>query len=128
MKRLVLLTALLASASTAFAQTRVPIMIEGSEYDPCGSGIVVGLDPSGDGWLAVKAGPDLQSARIDKLYNGQRVYICAFAGEWIGIVYQSRSDAEETCGVTTPWPETMPYTGPCRWGWAHRRWIKIIAG
>jgi hypothetical protein len=128
MKRILLVAALLATASAAFAQARVPVVIEGSEYDPCGNGVVYGLDPNGDGWLAVKAGPDIASARIDKLYNGQRVYTCAWRGEWIGIVYPPPSDAEETCNVTTSWPVTQPYTGPCRSGWVHRNWIKLIAG
>jgi len=56
----------------------VPIVIEASsDVDACNAtGIVTGLDPHGDGFLAVKSAPALQSLRIDKLHNGEQVYIC----------------------------------------------------
>jgi hypothetical protein len=40
-----------------------------------GAGVVLGLDPRGDGFLAVKAGPALRYKRIDKLYNGEEAYL-----------------------------------------------------
>jgi hypothetical protein len=48
----------------------VPVVIESDDDTaPCAGGVVVDLDPHGDGFLAVKAGPGLNYARIDKLYN-----------------------------------------------------------
>jgi hypothetical protein len=117
-----------AAAEEARVRPVVPVMITANENsDVCGNGLVRGLDPQGDGFLAVKAGPGLGYKRIDKLYNGEQVYLCGFKGDWFAIVYTKRGDGS-ACNVTTPWPRSMPYTGPCRSGWAHRRWIEVIAG
>jgi hypothetical protein len=124
--------ALLVLASAAVAQEAqvkpaVPVMITANEdYDACGMmGVARGLDPRGDGFLAVKAGPGLRYRRIDRLYNGDQVYICATYGPWFAIVYKRN---QIDCNVSTPWPRSMAYTGPCRSGWAHKRWIKPTAG
>jgi hypothetical protein len=90
----------------------------------CGKGVVIDLDPHGDGFLAVKAGPGLHFARLDKLYNGEQIYLCMEAGDWYGIVYTNET---QDCNLDREWPLTQPYTGPCRSGWAHRRWIKSIS-
>ena len=111
----------------ASVRPSVPIIIGGDpDYDACGGvGIIKGLDPHGDGFLAVKSGPTLSAARLDKLYNGDRVYICSQKGNWVGIVY---SKGYQQCNVSTPWPEAQPYTGPCRSGWAYKTWIRPYAG
>jgi hypothetical protein len=99
------------------------------DYDACGSsGTVEGLNPHGDGFLAVKAGPGVNFERIDKLYNGMQVYICGEQGDWFAIVYSQTGSWSERCNVSTPWPRAMPYTGPCRSGWVHRRWVGSLAG
>lgn len=115
-----------AAAEDVGTRPQVPIVIEATGLDACsGNGVVKGLDPHGDGFLAVKSAPALQSPRIDKLYNGEQVYICNQRGDWYGVVYtKDRRD----CNVSSPWPKTLPYTGPCRSGWAHRNWIELIAG
>jgi hypothetical protein len=124
------IASLIANAVAAQQRTmrpEVPIVIEASDdTDACNaSGIVKGLDPHGDGFLAVKSAPSLQALRIDKLYNGERVYLCNRQGDWYGVVY---SKERQDCNVSTPWPHTLPYTGPCRSGWAHRNWIAAEAG
>ena len=116
-----------AAAQEMQAKPTVPVMITANEdSDACGmTGVARGLDPRGDGFLAVKAGPGLRYKRIDRLYNGDQVYICGISGRWFAIVYtRDRTD----CNVSTPWARSMAYTGPCRSGWAHKRWIKPIAG
>jgi hypothetical protein len=30
--------------------------------------------------------------------------------------------------VSTPWPRSRPYNGPCRSGWVHKRWVELFAG
>jgi hypothetical protein len=106
-----------------------PVIIKPPEDgagDPCGTGIVRGLDPKGDGFLAVKAGPALHYKRIDKLYNGGEVYLCGYVGDWFAIVYSKEGQyCNVSGGLAT---EPYPYTGPCRSGWAHKRWIKAVAG
>jgi hypothetical protein len=73
--RIIITTIVLALTSSAAAAQRppqVPVMItsDPAYTQPCSIGVVVGLDPRGDRFLAVKSAPDLQSARIDRLYNG----------------------------------------------------------
>ncbi|MCJ2099466.1 hypothetical protein [Methylobacterium sp. E-046] len=118
--------------STAWAaggsKIDVPIVIGGSEkYDACvGGGYVVGLDPRGDGFLSVRSGPGGKPfAELDRLYNGNEVVICEERGAWMGVVYGPRS---MDCNTGTPWPIRMPYTGPCKAGWIHSRYVKVTVG
>ena len=105
---------------------RVPVIVQASGVtDACAYGVVFGLAAGGDGFLAVKAGPGLRYGRIDKLYNGEPVYLCADAGDWWGIVYTRKL---LDCKISTPWPRTLPYAGPCRSGWARKKWIRLTAG
>ncbi|MDE4914779.1 hypothetical protein [Methylobacterium sp. 092160098-2] len=106
----------------------VPIVIGGSEkFDAClGAGHVVGLDPQGDGFLSVRSGPGGKPyAELDRLFNGNEVAICDEKGPWLGVVYGPRS---MDCNTGTPWPTRMPYTGPCKAGWIHSRYVKVTAG
>ena len=82
-----------------------------------GNGSSNGLDPRGDGFLAVKSGPHLKFPRIDQLFNGQDVYVCETRGDWLGMVYP----AEAKCGVgSKSWSVTDSYSGPCSSGWVHK--------
>lgn len=72
----------------------------------CGSSIVSGLDPNGDGFLAVRSGPGTEYRKIDQAYNGDTVSTCDARGSWVAIVY-----------------------GPSKKkGWVHSRWLKHVAG
>ncbi|MGH0331193.1 hypothetical protein NKZ36_22885, partial [Sinorhizobium meliloti] len=70
---------------------QIPIVIEADpNFDACGgNGVIEGLDPSGDGFLAVRSGPDSKYAEIDRLYNGEEVYLCTTKGKWLGVVYSN---------------------------------------
>ena len=132
MKTLRVALAILASLPTfglpaAHAQVTVPIVVEGGTgLDACASvGVVAGLKADGDGFLAVRAGPGTGHAMLDKLVNGDRVFICGEQGTWLGIVY---SKTERDCGLSSPWSQSQAYTGPCLSGWVHRNWIQLMAG
>jgi hypothetical protein len=122
-----------ASVSEAPAQPAarldVPVMAGGEEeLDACGSaGRIVGLNPRGDGFLSVRSGPGGKPYReIDRLHNGNAVIVCDEQGSWLAVVYgRSGNDA---CGVGTPWPVRKPYAGPCRSGWVHSRYVRMVAG
>lgn len=105
----------------------IPIVIEADpDFDACGAnGVIEGLDPAGDGFLAVRSGPGANYAELDRLYNGERVYLCNEKGKWLGIVY---SKQRQECNVSTGWISTQPYTGPCKSGWVHRNWVRLHAG
>jgi hypothetical protein len=114
--------ATLTTATAAMAQTRpqVPVIITShQEDDPCGVGVVEGLDAHGDGFLDVKAGPGPEFERIDKLYNGAEVFVCGNHGDWVSVVYGPMGRWTLQCGLNTPWRQTMAYNGPCSSGWAH---------
>ena len=117
-----------AFGQEAGIRPQAPVIVHSIDgTGPCGTGIVQGLDPSGDGFLAVKAGPGLRYDRIDKLYNGEEVAICATAGDWLGVVYTRR---HWDCNVfnNPGWSKALPYTGPCRSGWVHKRWVEPTSG
>ena len=122
---------LLQSVAPASAQEpgrlpRTAIPIEASDYDACSSnGIVHGLDPAGDGFLSVRTSPGAGRQELDRLYNGEEVFICASDGNWLGIVYTKQG---QECNVNSPWRRSQPYTGPCRSGWVHRNWVLVTAG
>ena len=124
---LLLTMAFCAVAPPAIAQS-IPVLAgQEAGFDACASQIVVrGLDPSGDGFLAVRSGPGAEFEMEDKVYNGQMLHYCDQRGPWIGVVYTQ--GGLQGCNVTTPWPRTLPYTGPCRFGWVHRNWVTIVAG
>jgi hypothetical protein len=72
----------------------------------CATSIVTGLDPDGDGFLSVRAGPGTQYRKLDELRDGDQVSTCDSRGPWVAIVY-----------------------GPSkRRGWVHGRWLKYLAG
>ena len=131
MRRLVTLAAITAAVlpvqpiAAQRVRLDVPVIIRASELDPCSNGVVRGLDPRGDGFLAVKSGPGLGYRRIDKLFNGSQVWVCGGRGDWLAIIY-ARGCAD--CNVSSPWARTLPYTGPCQPGWVYRRWVEVYAG
>lgn len=83
-------------------------------------GEVVGLDPDGDGFLAVRSGPGTQYAQIDHLYEATEVYVCGYDTAWRAIVYPA--DGRD-CGVSGLIDGPRGYDGPCFRGWANARWI-----
>jgi hypothetical protein len=124
----VLLLAPLSAHSQQKDKIDVPIMLGGDgDLDACGGlGVIVGLDPKGDGFLSVQSGPGGRPYReIDRLYNGNSVHICGQRGKWLSIVYPANG---RDCGISTPWPTRLPYTGPCRYGWVHSRYVRLTAG
>jgi hypothetical protein len=119
-----------AMLGAAEAQRRidVPLMLGGDpDMDACQSvGQIVGLNPNGDGFLSVRSGPGGQPYReIDRLYNGNQVHVCGERGPWLMIVYPFGG---RDCGVASPWPAREAYTGPCRHGWVHQRYVRIVTG
>ncbi|MBM4311358.1 MAG: integron [Deltaproteobacteria bacterium] len=127
--RQVIVIVFLLSCSLAFAAQDVPVMIGSAdpELDACLSlAEVSGLEHS---HLSVRTGPGLQFNIVDSLANGQQVWVCDSAanGLWLGIVY-SQLGTETDCGVPSPVKVPQKYAGPCRFGWVHSKWIRIIAG
>jgi hypothetical protein len=122
---------LLISSFHIVADNLATPVIVGSDdnLDACPSlGVVSGLNPKRDGFLAVRSGASTKHALIDKLQKGQKVFICSTSkdGNWYGVVY-SHGDVDD-CGVTSPVNTAQPYKGKCKSGWVNAHWIKLLAG
>lgn len=66
-----------------------------------GVATVMGLDPAGDGFLAVRTGPGSDFAKIGEVHNGDVLGTYAQEGDWVGISF-----------------------GPDeRLGWVHGNWL-----
>ncbi len=113
-----------AFLSVGILQADIPVMIDsgGEDLDPCSLAEVRGLDPRGDGFLAVRGEPNGNGAIRDKLHNGDKVWYCDEAGKWVGIVYG------KNCGVSSPVNPPKPYSGSCKSGWVFGKWVTVIAG
>lgn len=105
MRRIMLAACLAALGGTAMGQ---PLDVPFDTYCPpdaeaaCfGMGEVMGLNPAGDGFLAVRTGPGANHRKIGEVHNGDRVGIYARRGDWFAISF-----------------------GPDqRLGWAHGNWL-----
>lgn len=82
-------------------------ILEDDQAAGCLSAIVTGLDPQGDGFLAVRSGPGTGYRKIDELHNGDLVRPCEAKGPWHGVYYGT----------------------PRRKGWVHGNWLRYsVAG
>ncbi|MEM8796880.1 MAG: SH3 domain-containing protein [Pseudomonadota bacterium] len=125
MKKLILLAfaGFLCVAQSHAQQLQKPIMETPEEdWDTCSFGKVANLNPDGDNFLAVRAGPGTDHAMIDKIHDGENVWIFNLEGPWLGIVYGAE-------GIDCP-PVTAPreYQGPGKKGWVFEKYIQQIAG
>lgn len=124
-----LLIAVSAAALAATPDRPVRIGTAEPDLDACLSqGEVAGLDPRGDNYLTVRAGPGRDSRALDRLGPGRIVNVCERRGGWLGIVYGTASGLGEDCGTGSPVPHPRRYAGPCRSGWVAARYIRIVAG
>ncbi len=98
-----LMIALLLAGKAAVAQELdVPFgILEDAQAAGCLAAYVTGLDPNGDGFLAVRTGPGTDYRKVDQLYNGDLVRTCAQSGAWFGVYYGK----------------------PRRVGWVHGKWL-----
>jgi len=127
----VLLAALLVGASALAATPDRPVRIGtvAPDLDACLSqGEVTGLNPRGDNYLTVRAGPGRDARDIGRLGPGHIVNVCEERGEWLGIVFGPAGRPEEDCGVGSNIPRPRAYDGPCHSGWVAARYIRIVAG
>ena len=100
-----------------------------ADLDACLSqGEVTGLNPRGDNYLTVRAGPGRDARDIGRLGPGHVVNVCEERNGWLGIVFGPAGSLGEDCGVGSAIPRPRPYDGPCHSGWVAARYIRIVAG
>jgi hypothetical protein len=128
-----LLVAVSAAAFAAVAAQRdVPVIVgEQEDLDACGSWAEVsGLNPKGDGFLAVRGGPGTDHALRDRLREGDGFFVCGMSsnGKWLAIVYPRAGQTADACEVSGAVPKAHAYRGPCASGWVNAAWVRILAG
>jgi hypothetical protein len=123
MKRALIYLAVSGLASPADAQPPpVPVPLAAAEgYGPCSTAVVMGLDRPG-AFLVVRSGPSARHRNIARLGNGADVFACVRRGDWFGIVFAAEVGRID-CGVLRPRRVTAYYSGPCRSGWVHERYL-----
>lgn len=113
-----------------------PVLVDGAvEEEACVPAEAKVPTTNKNDFLRVLKGPGEDFTVVDNLVNGQRILYCDYVanGKWAGIVYKTALDND--CGTSTPiideCPDTGPckraYTGPCKFGWVHFEWLKVIA-
>lgn len=121
-KRLALLATILVIPMMTDAR---PVYVgEGVEHaDNCGLGVVHGLNPNGDGFLAVRAAPSIKAKMLYKIHNGQKVWLCDLSknGKWHGIIYTKK-------GIDCGLERKGNYKGRCYQGWVSAKFVRFLAG
>lgn len=116
---------------------RAPVMMGGNPNFPaCYSiGFINGLGPRRaedpkSGFLSVRSGPGGSAYyEMDRVYNGQEVFVCDTIGPWLAVVYARLGASRDVCGrLLTIMPIRQVYSGPCRSGWVHKNYVEITAG
>ena len=99
---------LMASALVTASANAQPLDVTFDTYCPpdaeaaCyGVAEVMGLDPKGEGFLAVRSGPGTAYPKIGEVYNGERVGVYEVRGDWQAISYGNDN----------------------RLGWVHKNWL-----
>jgi hypothetical protein len=123
MKRVLICLAASSLGSPAAAQPpRIPVPLAAAEgYGPCSTAAVRGLNRA-DAFLAVRSGPSVRHHALARLGNGANVFACVRRGDWFGIVFAPES-RQVDCGVLRPRRVNAYYSGPCRSGWVHERYL-----
>ena len=77
--------------------------------------------------VGIPAAYNIRAHRIDKIFNGQKLWICEESkdGKWLGVVYPSNQ--KQDCGVSSPIKKQKSYDGPCKAGWVSKKYITILA-
>lgn len=86
------------------SHTQQPAHTENQQADSTGTlGQVSGLNPQGDGFLAVRAEPNSSSPEVAKLHDGDKVRILQEENGWFQIALPNKNIR----------------------GWSYRKWIKL---
>jgi uncharacterized protein YgiM (DUF1202 family) len=106
---------------------KIPIRVGGEpDLDACNLGIVRGLRKNG--FLAVRSGPSTKYRTIDRLQNGDRVYLCDTRnkGRWVGIVYGDDKCSHRNINISSIIPKREIYRGSCNTGWSYYKYFDFF--
>ena len=137
----------MASASSAQAVPDQPVilvpMIDGGRAIAPTASVaqIVGLKKGGDGFVSVRGAPSPKGNERDRLTLGHYVLAAHPFDDWkkatfISVIYVDEKGGpdgglEVVCGIENPPPPAATakkvYTGPCKSGWVHKRFVKVLA-
>ena len=123
LRAMLVVTCGLLFGSAVAGELDVPVMMwADGDLDVCSLGAVSGLNPDGDNFLAVRAGPGTGHRMLDKIHTDDRVWIFDENNGWFGVAY-GRDEIE-----CSPIPANRPYDGPGKTGWVYGKYVTVIAG
>ena len=107
MKRPLVIALALTCAAPLEAQNIVPPQGERITDTGC---LVTGLDPNGDGFLALRTGPGSHYQQIGSLHNGDAAYMRACLGKWCYVENGAHNGREARFRgwIYTAWCEFYP--------------------
>jgi hypothetical protein len=107
----------------------VQIGFDGPRFDACaGYGRISRLE-QGEESLTVRSAPAAGAPEVDRLQMGVGISMCQQVGDWLGVVYDGAGGEEPVdCGTGSPVASVRNYDGPCRSGWVHEDFVKLVAG
>ena len=132
-------------ATVAFAQapTTQPVVLKRMIFDGKPSYLegafarIVGLKKGGDGFVSVRAAPSVKAAERDRLTGDRSVWSMPVAkgASFVAVIYADADldgdVVEKICNLPNPPPDSFPvkqvYTGPCKHGWVHKRFVEVLA-
>ena len=139
---LVAVTPALAQAVPDEPVKLVPVMDGGKAIAQGGAvARIIGLKKGGDGFASVRGAPSLKGAERGRLTLGHPVYAINPYDDWkkatfISVIYLDAKEGAEggleaACRIENPIPPTATaskiYTGPCKSGWVHKRFVEVLA-
>ncbi len=143
--RVAFLAALTVGATGAMAQAPLekPLVLKRFVFDGKLADLqgafarVVGLKKGGDGFVSVRAAPSTKAAERDRLTLGRLVWTMPVekGSSFVAVIYAEGSvasdDMEKQCNLPNPPPASFPasqiYSGPCKHGWVHKRFVEVLA-
>jgi hypothetical protein len=81
--------------------------------------------PSTSDHLDVHAQPRSGARKLDRLTQGQVVYVCDENRSWFRVSY---GPPETPCGSTKTGGLDVRETRTCKTGWVTRKWVSVISG
>lgn len=92
-------------------------------------GAVIRLKPGA--YLSVRAAPNINAKEVGRLQSGHGLDICTKVTNkaWVGVIYRADPNGDRAdCRSTYDFEKSIPYRGPCKYGWVAARYIVNAAG
>lgn len=129
MKKVIVILSLLVGFAYADKSKAVIVSVDDEHGHIChGIKKIRGIDKHGDGFVSIRKGPGSKYSIKRKAYrNGEKVAICASSGNWIGIIYSTKStQGVLDCGLSLEKRTksgSYKETRSCQTGWIYKSYL-----